>query len=379
MKTVTVSLEHRFYRYEKKIYTKLAFSYDYWKQYLSYFDQVNVVARVKDVAAVEPNMAEVSGDGVCFLGMPYYVGPKQFLLKLPLLLMTAFSIALNEKIFILRSGNVSNLLFIFLILFKRPYLREFPGDIRKGIEGYSGGGRGVSYIAWFLDSFARIQSRFSRANSFVSESVRNNYQTSRPSFIFSSFNVDEINDNKKSYTVGGGYKIVSLGRLENEKGHADLLLAVSILEKKGVHCEVVLIGGGTAFDDLLSLSKENGLNCFLWGAVTDRSKIFSALVDSDVFVLPSHTEGMPRALLEAMALGLPCVATNVGGVPEVLDSSCLVKPKSPEELAKKLNVFWGDEVLRRKSGEKNSAFVRNNFSAEKMKSAQFEFWSKLYD
>ena len=63
---------------------------------------------------------------------------------------------------------------------------------------------------------------------------------------------------------------------------------------------------------------------------------------SDLFVLPSRTEGLPRALIEAMARGLPCVASRVGGVPELLDDLDLVAPGDPDLLAERLVAVLSD-------------------------------------
>src|SRR5207247_3533876 len=68
----------------------------------------------------------------------------------------------------------------------------------------------------------------------------------------------------------------------------------------------------------------------------DREGVQRALDRADVFVLPSLTEGLPRALLEAMARGLPAVATTVGGIPELLPADWLVPPRNAVALARRL-------------------------------------------
>lgn len=379
MKKITVSLEHRFYRCGDKVYTKLAFPYGYWRQYLRYFDAVNVVARVESVSKVDSTMVRADGGSVVFLDVPYYVGPKAFFFKLPQLLKATFLYVKSNKHFLLRSGNVSNLMFLFIFVFRRPYLREFPGDIKKGVAGYSGKSPLILFLAWALDSFARFQARCSKANSFVSYATKSLYQSSRPSFVFSSFDLSEIEIRKKDYSLSDVFKIVSLGRLENEKGHMDLLKAIKIINGKGVKVALTLIGDGSASSQLRDFSKGNQVECEFLGAVTDRNYIFTTLVDSDLFVLPSHTEGMPRALLEAMALGLPCIGTNVGGVPEVLEEECMVDPESPIELSKLILLFSGDKILRQNAGLRNANFIQKKYSLESSKNMQTNFWSKVYE
>ena len=77
------------------------------------------------------------------------------------------------------------------------------------------------------------------------------------------------------------------------------------------------------------------------------------LDSAHLFVLPSLTEGLPRALLEAMARGLPAVATAVGGVPELLPPSCLVPPRQAKALAARIGDVVRDENARQRLGEEN--------------------------
>ena len=377
MAELTVSIEHRFYRCGSRVYTKLAFSYAYWEQYLSYFDRVNVVARVMPVLALEEGMVAADGESVRFLDMPYYIGPRGFLLKLPALFLRAYTVVKSNSHFLLRSGNISNLLFIYIMLRRLPYIREFPGDIRKGVSGYSGGTLVGRFLATVLDCFARFQARYSRANSFVSESTKMLYESSRPSYVFSSFDLSEASQAKCLYEFNGALTLVALGRLEKEKGHADLLLAVAGLVNSGVDVSLLLIGDGSEREYLTRLAADNNIDCRFVGAVTDRKKMYSLLVHSDIFVLPSHTEGMPRALLEAMAVGLPCIATAVGGVPEVLPAECLVPPYSPEDISSLILVLLEDEHLRERFGRRNVELVREMFDPSMSRARQIEFWGRV--
>jgi glycosyltransferase involved in cell wall biosynthesis len=90
---------------------------------------------------------------------------------------------------------------------------------------------------------------------------------------------------------------------------------------------------------------------------------------SDIFVLPSRSEGLSNALLEAMRAGLPCVATSVGGNPEVVVDGVtgfLVPPDSPEELAERILNLLRDPVLRRRMGQASRFRVLQNFTLDAM-------------
>jgi glycosyltransferase involved in cell wall biosynthesis len=120
--------------------------------------------------------------------------------------------------------------------------------------------------------------------------------------------------------------------------------------------------------EVLELRKSLGLEdaVHFLGASTDIPAVLAA---TDVFVLPSRSEGFSNALLEAMASGLPCVATRVGGNPELVvdrETGLLAAPESPTELAARIVELLGDEPLRAAMGERSRARALANFTSSAM-------------
>lgn len=165
--------------------------------------------------------------------------------------------------------------------------------------------------------------------------------------------------------------IFSLGRLVEWKGHTHLIEALRLLSEEPV--PHLLIGGeGTLRQDLGRQVREKGLE----DRVTFLDHIPGSLVASyyslaDVYTQPSiidrdgTTEGLGVTLLEAMACGVPCVASRVGGIPDIIDdgeNGFLVEPGNPHELAEKIGVLLRDEGLRRNMGEKGRLFVEEKYS-----------------
>lgn len=127
----------------------------------------------------------------------------------------------------------------------------------------------------------------------------------------------------------------SIGRLSVEKGQADLLEAVALVKARGRQVSVVLAGDGPARPALEAQARTLGIesSVFFPGYVAHPQRV---LEETDLSVLPSHTEGLPNAALEAMAMQVPLLATRVGGTPEVVthnETGVLVESKNPQALA----------------------------------------------
>lgn len=153
------------------------------------------------------------------------------------------------------------------------------------------------------------------------------------------------------------------GRLSREKGLEFLLRAVSTLGDAGRHVRLVLIGDGPERQSLEKLSMEPGLSgrVIFTGFLRDAEEAISAL---DLFVLPSLTEGTPMALLEAMAVGVPVVASAVGGIPSVVQDGrdgLLVSPGRIEELTGAVEKVMKDDVLRKKLSKKGRERIREKY------------------
>ncbi len=154
-------------------------------------------------------------------------------------------------------------------------------------------------------------------------------------------------EKKEDYSGSG---LLFLGRLEAAKGLEELLDAMELLAVR--FPEVTLTLGGVWLDEALQKrAQANGRVRFLgWIAPTEKNRQFR---ENSIFVLPSHFEGQPVALLEAMAAGMAVVATAVGGIPQMVQSGengLLVPPGSAKELAEAIAQLLAEEKLRCRLG-----------------------------
>ncbi len=169
----------------------------------------------------------------------------------------------------------------------------------------------------------------------------------------------------------------SVGRFRPQKGYADLLMAMRHVREHVPTARLLLVGGGELHDDLAAKALSLGVDDIVTFAGM-RGDVPEILGTLDVFVLPSLWEGMPNAVLEAMAAGLPVVATAVGGTPEaVVDgvTGLLVCPSDPAALAEAILHLLDNPDLRQQMGQAGRKRVLQHFSVERM----VEQTQNLYD
>jgi glycosyltransferase involved in cell wall biosynthesis len=159
------------------------------------------------------------------------------------------------------------------------------------------------------------------------------------------------------------------GRVGSRKGVFDLLPAFRDARRSLPDIRLRIAGDGE-LEKAAFMTRELGLeDCVDLLGWLSASEIQKELDEADVFVLPSHNEGLPMSLLEAMARGLPVVSTRVGGIPEiVLDgvNGLLIEAGNVEALARSIISLAGDPSLRTRLGESAQETVRMHYSVEKL-------------
>lgn len=164
--------------------------------------------------------------------------------------------------------------------------------------------------------------------------------------------------------IGGHILYVSsLGRL---KGIDVLLEAVALLQRRGLAVSVSVIGeDGDWGEEARRFAQERGLAGVRFLGLTPHSELPQHMADCDIFCVPARFQGFGRVYVEAMAAGKPVVATNVGGVPEVVadgQTGLLVEPGNPAALAEALERLIRDRALARRLGEQALRAAQERYS-----------------
>ncbi len=172
---------------------------------------------------------------------------------------------------------------------------------------------------------------------------------------------------------------MAVGSLKPLKAFDLLIRAVAPALRARAGARLVLVGEGPDRDALKTLTAERGIaDQVVWAGLRDDVDV--VLRAADVFALSSRTEALPTVVLEAMATGLPVVATRVGGIPELVEpekSALLVPPNDEPDLGAALEKLAASPEMRRAFGARGRAIVESRFRLERMCEEREAFFEKI--
>lgn len=187
----------------------------------------------------------------------------------------------------------------------------------------------------------------------------------------------KFHDIRKEFTISDNEIIIGfVGRLVPAKGLQYLIDAFSLLNRELKNIKLLIVGEGSLLDSLRESVQKNNINekVIFTGKRHDIPDILSAI---DLFIMPSIAEGLPNSLLEAMAMGKPIVATEIGGTPELIKNGfngLLVPPRDPGALATAIKGLIYNGQLAAKIGFAARNFVLNNYNISEI----VQKWQSLY-
>jgi glycosyltransferase involved in cell wall biosynthesis len=177
-----------------------------------------------------------------------------------------------------------------------------------------------------------------------------------------------VKQEARPFTIG------MIARLHSVKRHTDAIAALSFMRKRGSQAELLIAGDGP---EMVPLMKQAGnvTGIHFIGAIQDIAPVYRKL---DCFLLCSDHEAMPVALLEALASGLPCVVTNVGGMQDFVTNKAVLgcPPRQPARLGQALLDLEKSENLRQSLARRGLAFVQD-YSLEKQANAYDDIYRRL--
>ena len=357
--TLVFVLEQRFARTpDGRVWAPGPFLSAVWPRYLEVFSHLRVLARIQDVPAVPHDWQIADGEGVTFTAVPYYVGPWQYLLRFRQVASALRRAVGPEDAVILRvPSTIAGLLAVFLRKRRHPFAVEVVGDPYEVFAPQAMRHPLRPFLRWWTPRQLRgLCARAAAALYVTDRSLQQRYPC--PAYCVSASNVELREDALRlgprrfdpSQKV---FVLATVATLEQlYKGPDVLIDAVAECLRGHLDVRLIIVGDGKHRRALEARALRAGAadRIVFRGHLASRAAVRDVLDEADLFVLPSRTEGLPRALIEAMARALPCIGSAVGGMPELLPPEDLVPPGDVMALAGKVRGVLGDaERLERMS------------------------------
>lgn len=401
MPRLMVVLEARFLRTgDDHHYAGSNYDYGFWEGYLEVFDRLTVVARSERVEAIPSGWLRADGPGVTFCCLPAYRGPLGFL-RSNKEIRRALGPCLAEINSIVFRGYGIIAWLVDRMLRERhqsfPTGLEVVGDPRAALRFSSVRSPAAPFARLLFVDLLRRRCRTAQAVAYVTESALQRSYPPGPTTFTTSYSdvtlpptyyasADELGH--RLARVGGGEpegtvprhnRLLFVGSLAARyKGLADLLQALRILRDQGFPFLLDVLGEGRERPAMQRLAESLGLRTVTFRGAVPHAEVRAALLRADLMVLPSHTEGLPRAALEAMAVGCPILATEVGGVPEILRQEDLVPPRNPQVLARRIAELLANPAQMREAVLRNQRRALD-FAPTTLQARRRSFLSHLRD
>lgn len=390
MKLLVATDAHIFRTPDGKHWAKSIYGYNFWTRYLDVFDSVRVVARVKDVQEIDSKKLLVDGPGVEIVGIPFYQGPKELLAKYLKIQKSLKAIDAGCNAALLRMPSQTATMVWKHLRKGIPLAGEIVYDMMddvnlpgqnpiikclhiitsNNVKKFCLQANGVSYVTErsiqeHYPSYARLHGESERhfESAYSTITLSNDAFTGARNFA-----------GCKSLTL----VLSSVAMNSERKGERVLIKTVRICRDRGYDVKAIIIGDGSLRPSFEQFAEELGVKEYVefTGLLPSSDEVRKVMLKADMFVFPTQGEGLPRGILEAMAIGMPVLSTPVGGIPEVIDRRYLFDPLDSDAYAEAVCMLLDNP-------EELTLMSRNNFNKsleyknEILQSRRNVFYQKL--
>lgn len=371
MKKLLLTVDHQFVRTpDGKVWVKTIYGYDFWKRYLEVFDEVRIAARVREEKEIEGKMLLASGDRVEFFDLPQYRGTKEFVLRYRSIQKAVRGVADGCCCAIFRIPSpIAGLVKRRVVKKGLPWAVEVVNDPWDNFSRNAF--KSILRPIYRLSFTHQVRSYAARANgaSYVTEYA---LQKRYPSYArlhgedaehfesyYSSINLREnyFWEDRNFDSMKGEFVIVHVNSCVTDlsKGHDVVIKTVKTLRDEGMNVRCVFVGDGPKRAFFESMAKEYGVGEFVrfTGLLSSANEVREQLINGDILIFPTVGEGLPRTVIEAMAVGLPCLSTAVNGIPELIEGEYLFGQQDHRAFADAAKKILSDASLYEKISARN--------------------------
>lgn len=368
---------------DDKYWSPKIYNYNFFKRYLDIFEEVKVVARVEQINYVTDQYMRVDGPCIEIYGIPSFHGPRQLatrFISIQICLIHAYECC-DAALFRMPSQTAQ--MTLWYKPKKMPYAGEIVYDpyddaidkthsiplhfiymmISNQLKKFCLKANGVSYVTTEV-----IQRHYPSKARIKGKNTKKYFESTYSTITLSenSFTGSRDYTNKKTLKI----VISSVSMNSERKGEKIVIKTVKMCRERGYNVSAILIGDGTlrrSFEEYAnSLSVKDSIT--FTGLLPSADAVREIMLKCDLFMFPTRAEGLPRGILEAMAIGLPVLSTPVGGIPEIIENKYLFDPFDVDSFTNMICYLLNNPEEMTKMSKKNfniSLKFKNNVLQEK--------------
>jgi phosphatidylinositol alpha-1,6-mannosyltransferase len=344
-RTLNITVDQRFEQTpDGAVWAHTPPAYDFFGPVLEVFDRVRIIARMSSVVEPSLGVRRVDGPGVEPFAIPCFVGPFEYLRTRRKVMAALDRAELLDGAFLFRIPSQTGFVLAGrLRRRRRPFAVELLTDPRDFFAwGVGPNGLATLFRPYFCAQTRELCANAATANYVTGRSAMEAFPPVRANWSGNVSDVDlplEAFLPPRSGPPSMPLRLISVGLLDHlYKGQDTLITAVAECLRSGLSLNLTFAGDGRHHNYLAGLASQLGIadRVFFTGPLAGAATVRQYLAQADLFVLPSRAEGIPRALLEAMAAGLPAITSNVGAMPDLLSKECIVPPADSSALAQRI-------------------------------------------
>ncbi|MBC5645780.1 glycosyltransferase family 4 protein [Parabacteroides sp. BX2] len=386
---VLVACDEYSYRFGKDFYLR-DFGQILVKRYLMVFDEVRFVVRTREVFALEELKIYkyiVEDPRVEVVPVPFFQGPLQYAKVYFSVKRMMEKVAEGCDLVILRLPSTTAFAVWDSIKSCFPYAIEGVADC---YDIYQNSSSLLHKILWYRMHCKMLEaSHKAMGISCVTRNyMQKHYSSHRKDRIFSHYSSIEMlaafRSGNRHYLQKKPWGLIHVSNqvfLYSGKGHREMILILRILRERGVDVTLTFVGGDYfgGIAQLTQYAKSLGVGDLLrFSGFVSTDRLRELLLEADILVYPTRAEGLPRVIIEASALGLPCVTTPVSGNTELIDKDFLVDYSDVRGFADKIEILINDKYLyenqSRINYERSAAYCKDVLDSRRK-----EFYESLKD
>lgn len=265
-----------------------------------------------------------------------------------------------DFIYVFYPGNINYLTILLALIFKRKYGIYVRGELKYNLP--------------FLKNILSKANLIVTNNPIIQKQLLSYNDNTKMIISYQKLGNEVPNlPNKfikKNINSKSPFKLLYVGRVEYKKGIVELIDACILLIENKINFKLVIVGGGELYKSLKDkINNDLILKDYieLVGLVKDKERLKSYYLSSDLFVFPSHSEGFPRVLFDAMLNNLPIITTMIGGIPGFMkhEYNCLeIKVNNAHDIYNKIILLHNNKVLVNKLQSNSFGNLSNIFKKD---------------